>query len=95
MYDEAIQIYIEASDLAEKNHGTFKYFKRDIIQKEASIFNNIAACYKQGHHNKKEIEYCTKVIERAPFISDMNMLAKAYQRRGYAYEHMEKYAEAK
>lgn len=23
------------------------------------------------------------------------MLAKAYQRRGYAYEHMEKYAEAK
>jgi hypothetical protein len=25
----------------------------------------------------------------------MNILAKAYQRRGYAYEHLEKYAEAK
>ena len=50
----------------------------------------MAHCYKQGQHTKKEIEYYGKVIERSPYITDLNMLAKAYIRRGYAYENNEK-----
>jgi tetratricopeptide (TPR) repeat protein len=41
------------------------------------------------------VEYCSKVIERAPYLSELSMLAKAYQRRGLAYEHLEKFQEAK
>ena len=44
---------------------------------------------------KKEIEYCSKVIERAPYISDSSILAKAYLGRGYGYEIIEKFNEAK
>jgi tetratricopeptide (TPR) repeat protein len=66
-----------------------------LIEREATIFNNIAACHKQLQNAKKEIEYSSKVIERAPYINDLNVLAKAYQRRGYAYESIEKYALAK
>lgn len=46
MYDDAIEIFKQAADLAESNLSNFKYFKKDIIEREATIFNNIAACYK-------------------------------------------------
>jgi tetratricopeptide (TPR) repeat protein len=39
LYDDAIKIYQDAADLAEKNHSDFKFFKKDIIQREAGIFN--------------------------------------------------------
>lgn len=55
----------------------------------------MAHCYKQSQLTKKEIEFYGKVIERSPYITDTNMLAKAYIRRGYAYEHNEKFKEAK
>jgi hypothetical protein len=55
----------------------------------------MSKCYKQGQHSKKEIEYCTKVIERASYLTNTDMLAKAYLRRGFAYEHMEKLKEAR
>ena len=35
------------------------------------------------------------MIERAAYLSDQNVLAKAYQRRGYALEQLEKYKEAR
>jgi tetratricopeptide (TPR) repeat protein len=35
------------------------------------------------------------VIERAPYINDSNILAKAYLLRGYAYESIDKFNEAK
>ncbi|CDW85227.1 rna polymerase ii-associated protein 3 isoform 2 [Stylonychia lemnae] len=95
MYDDAVKVFEKAADLAEKNLSQYKYYKKDIIEREATIFNNIAACYKQGQHNKKEVEYCSKVIERAPYINDITILAKAYLRRGFAYEHLEKIADAK
>ena len=95
MYEGAVAVYERAAQLAAEQRDAFRHFKRDLVQKEASLFSNMAACYKQGQHTKKEIEFCTKVIERAPFLSDLGMLAKAYQRRAYAFEHAEKLAEAK
>jgi tetratricopeptide (TPR) repeat protein len=44
---------------------------------------------------KKEIEFCSKVIERAPYINDIQVLAQAYLGRGYGYEILEKFKEAK
>lgn len=46
MYDDAIKIYEQAADIAEKNLSLFKHLKRNLINTEATIFNNIAACYK-------------------------------------------------
>lgn len=42
-----------------------------------------------------EVLYSSKVIDRAPYISDMGILAKAYLRRGMALESLEKYNDAK
>ena len=62
---------------------------------EATVFNNIAACCRKELDSKSEIEYSTKVIERAEFISDKSVLVKAFLRRGLAYEQVEKYLLAK
>jgi hypothetical protein len=35
------------------------------------------------------------VIERGPYITDSSLLTKAFLGRGYAYESIEKFAEAK
>jgi len=56
---------------------------------------NVASCYKQTQATKKEIEYASKVIERAPYVQDSAVLAKAYLLRGYAYESIDKFKEAK
>ena len=56
---------------------------------------NVASCYKQTQATKKEIEYASKVIERAPYVQDSSVLAKAYLLRGYAYESIEKFKDAK
>lgn len=95
MYDEAIVVYEQACRLAESHIPSLKYLKRDIIQSEATVFSNIAACYKQNGHNKKEVEYCSKVIERGPYLTELSMLAKAYLRRGLALEQLERYKDAK
>jgi len=87
-------VYEKALVLISKE-PSFKYHKKDIFEKEATIYSNMAACFKQGQHSKKEIEYCSKVVERSPYITDLNMLAKAFLRRGFAYESLEKLAEAK
>ncbi len=95
MYDEAVTFYTKAAELLALKKPEYVTLKKVLIEKEASVFSNIAACHKQTQSTKKEIEYCSKVIERAPYISDTAILAKAYLGRGYAYETLEKFNEAK
>ena len=61
---------------------------------EAAVFGNIAFCYGKDQHDKAQIDYCTKVIDRSLYIEDINVLIKAYLRRGLALEHLEKYKPA-
>lgn len=42
-----------------------------------------------------EIEYTTKVIDRAQYITEPSILIKAFLRRGLAYEELEKYLQAR
>ena len=58
---------------------------------EAAIFGNIAFCYGKDQHDRMQVEFCTKVIDRSLYIEDVNMLIKAYLRRGCSYEALEKY----
>jgi tetratricopeptide (TPR) repeat protein len=95
MYEEAIAIYNRAADLASSKKPNFSVFKKVLTEKEALIFVKIAQCYKQLQSTKREIEYCSKVIERAPYITDSAVLAQAYLGRGYGYEIIERFAEAK
>lgn len=72
----------------------FPLFKKEISQLEATIYNNIAFCYGKDEQHKKEVEYTTKVIDRALYLDDTNILVKAYLRRGLANEALEKYKPA-
>ena len=90
-YAEAIAHYKKAAETLENCHEDFSMFKKEISQMEAAIFGNIAFCYGKDQHDKAQITYCTKVIDRSLYISDINMLIKAYLRRGLAYENTEKY----
>jgi hypothetical protein len=42
-------------------------------------------------NHRKEIEFTTKVLDRALYLDNANILVKAYLRRGLAYESQEKY----
>jgi hypothetical protein len=42
-------------------------------------------------NSKLEIEFTSKVISRAEYITDSTILLKAYLRRGLAYEQLEKF----
>jgi hypothetical protein len=64
----------------------FPLFKQELYQVEATIFNNMAACYKKDLNGKMELEYTTKVIEKQEYLTDKQVLLKAYLRRGLAYE---------
>lgn len=55
------------------------------------MFNNIAFCYGKDQQHKLEVEYTTKVVDRALYLEDTNVLVKAVLRRGLAYEHLERY----
>jgi len=90
-YAEAITLYKKAASTLDNCAEDFSMFKKEIAQMEAAVFGNIAFCYGKDQHDKAQIEYCTKVIARALYIDDINMLIKAYQRRGLAYESIEKY----
>ena len=95
MYEEAVAHYTKAIDLIGAKKNEYTHFKKSLIEKEALIFFSIASCYKQTQQTKKEIEFCSKVVERSPYVSDSTVLAKAYLLRGYAYESIEKLKEAK
>ncbi len=51
----------------------------------------MAACCKKELNTKLEIEYTSKVIYLMEYISDKNLVLKAYLRRGLAYELSEKF----
>lgn len=55
----------------------------------------MSACSKKNLDTKSEILYTTKVIERQEFLTDKQLLVKAYLRRGLAYEQSEKWLNAK
>ena len=57
-----------------------------LCEKEASIYSNIAACYKQCQMTKDEIKTCGLVVDMEDMIKDKNIIVKAYLRRGLAYE---------
>lgn len=93
-YAEAIKLYKNAADQLDNSLEDFPLFKKEICQLEAGVYNNIAFCYGKDQHDKLQIEYSTMVIDRSLYLDDINVLVKAYLRRGLAYEHMEKYKPA-
>lgn len=46
LYEEAVTIYEKAAKVSHDEASHFKYKKKDLISKEASIYSNMAACYK-------------------------------------------------
>ena len=91
LYAEAVQLYKNAAEILEIAQEDFGVFKKEIAQMEAAIFGNIAFCYGKDQHDRMQVEFCTKVIDRSLYIEDVNMLIKAYLRRGCSYEALEKY----
>lgn len=85
-YGEAIKIYKSAAESLEIAIEDFPLFKQELIQYEATIFNNLAACCNKDMNSKLEIEYTTKVIDIAHHLTDTKLVLKAFLRRGLAYE---------
>ena len=90
-YAEAIRLYKNAAEILDIAMEDFGVFKREIAQQEAAIFGNIAFCYGKDQQERAQIEYSTKVIDRSLYIDNVDMLVKAYLRRGLAYEQTEKF----
>jgi len=90
-YADAIDLYKKAANILEIAYEDFSIFKKEIAQMEAVIFSNIALTYSRDKHDKPQIDYCSKVIDRALYLDEINILVKAYIRRGLAYEHVEKF----
>jgi hypothetical protein len=67
---------------------SYPLFKKEIAQLEATIFNCIALIHGKESNFDKEIEFSGRTIERALFLDDINVLIKAYLRRGLAYERI-------
>lgn len=63
-YGDAVKDYAGAVQILESAVEDFPLFKQELVQVEATIFNNIAACHKKELNSKLEIEYTTKVIDR-------------------------------
>ena len=96
MFEHSIEIYEEALLYIDSVERHFTCKKDDIIARKCSLWNNIAAWYKQYQNSDKQIEFSTLVIDSADHLSkDQSLLFKAYFRRGVAYEKNEKYKKAK
>lgn len=94
-YGEAVKEYKKALASLESCGEDFPLFAKEVAQLEATIFNNMAVCCKKELNSKQEVEFTTKVVDRAAHIDDPSVLLKAYLRRGLAYEQMEKFFEAR
>ena len=64
----------------------FSLYKSELYQLQATFYNNMAACCKKELNTKLEIDYTSKVINLKEYLSDKNLILKAYLRRGLAYE---------
>jgi tetratricopeptide (TPR) repeat protein len=91
LFNEAKIKFLNASAQLSEIFDQFPLYKKEIAQLEAQIFNNVVMCYDKDLNEKKMIEYASKTIERAPYLTDINILLKAYLRRGMAYYGSEKY----
>lgn len=47
MYEEAVAHYQKGIDRIAARKAEFTHFKKNLTEKEALIFSNIAGCYKQ------------------------------------------------
>lgn len=90
-YGDAVATYKACTVILESAAEDFPLFKQELNQVEATIFNNMAACSKKELNSKQEVEFTTKVIERQEYLTDKQVLLKAYLRRGLAYEQLEKF----
>mmetsp|Transcript_24831 Transcript_24831/g.33907 ORF Transcript_24831/g.33907 Transcript_24831/m.33907 type:complete len:160 (+) Transcript_24831:1556-2035(+) len=90
-YSGAAKIYKTAADILEVTQEDFPLWKKEVANLEAKLFNNIANCYAKDMFDKQVIDYSTKVIDRALYLTDVGLLTKAFTRRGLAYEKLEKY----
>lgn len=64
-YGDACKIYKKGTTSLESAIEDFPLWKQELTEYEASLFNNISVCYNKELNSKMEIEYTTKVIERA------------------------------
>jgi len=87
-YEDAIQLYQQGI----KHLDTLKGLKKE-TKSECKViaYNNIAMCYKQLQDSENVIFYLTKVIE----LSEQRNILEASRIRAYAYESLDKLAEAK
>jgi len=90
-FTEAITLYKVSANLLDENLYDFPLFKKDIMREEAAVFNNLAFCYQREGNDKASIEFATKVVDRTPYLNDIQLLIKALTRRGNCYITAEKY----
>jgi hypothetical protein len=90
-YGDAVKDFLSSVSILEGAVEVFPLFKKDLIQLEAKIYNNIAACHRKESNNELVIKFTTKVIARTKYISDSRVLLKAFLRRGLAYEKQAKF----
>jgi tetratricopeptide (TPR) repeat protein len=84
-------LYKVSANLLDENLYDFPLFKKDIMCEEAAVFNNLAFCYQREGNDKSSIEFATKVVDRTPYLNDIQLLIKALTRRGNCYITAEKY----
>jgi stress-induced-phosphoprotein 1 len=82
-YDEAIRFFTHAISLAEDFEGADDEAQRR--DRLAACYANRAQCLRQHQDYHAVIDDCTEAIKLKPDY------AKAYLRRGFAYEAVEKY----
>ena len=96
MFDHAVEIYQEALIYIELKEHLFKHKSSELVIRKCTLWNNIAACYKQYQNQDKEIEFTTFVINSQEHLKGHpNILFKAKFRRGCAYEKAERFSLAK
>jgi|TARA_B110001450_G_C17461059_1_gene416243 hypothetical protein len=56
---------MKGTDSLESAIEDFPLWKQELTEYEASLFNNISVCHNKDLNSKLEIEYTSKVIDRA------------------------------
>ena len=47
MYEEAVSHYLKAVDLIQSKKSEYIHYKKNLTEKEALIYSQVASCYKQ------------------------------------------------
>jgi hypothetical protein len=64
-YGDAIKVYLKGTASLEDAIEDFPLWKQELTQYEASLFNNISVCHNKNLNSRSEIEFTSKVIDRA------------------------------